>query len=95
MEFNADLEAELLALMREGRKIAAIKRVREEMNIGLSEAKDAVEQFAAAHGMDKHGGEKSGSVTAQVAQSSLPLTPAGGAMNATVQDEIIALLDQQ
>jgi len=40
---NADFEAELRALLAEGRKIAAIKRYREETGVGLAEAKQAVE----------------------------------------------------
>jgi ribosomal protein L7/L12 len=40
---NADFEAELRALLAEGRKVAAIKRYREEMGVGLAEAKQAVE----------------------------------------------------
>jgi len=40
---NADFEAELRTLLAEGRKIAAVKRYREETGAGLVEAKNAVE----------------------------------------------------
>lgn len=40
---NPDLDAEIRALLAEGRKIDAVKRLREETGIGLAEAKDAVE----------------------------------------------------
>jgi len=40
------LEEELLELLRSGQKITAIKRYREENDVGLKEAKDAVEQLA-------------------------------------------------
>ena len=36
-------DAEILTLVRKGRKIEAIKRLRDQRNIGLREAKDAVE----------------------------------------------------
>jgi Ribosomal protein L7/L12 C-terminal domain len=38
-------------LLAQGRKIYAIKLLREETGAGLKEAKDAVERFAAAHGL--------------------------------------------
>jgi ribosomal protein L7/L12 len=40
---DANFDAELRALLAEGRKIEAIKRFREETGAGLAEAKDAVE----------------------------------------------------
>lgn len=36
-------EAEIIVLLRLGRKIEAIKRMREQTGMGLAEAKDAVE----------------------------------------------------
>ena len=40
------------ALLRQGQKIAAIKRVRAETGVGLKEAKQAVESFMAARGIE-------------------------------------------
>jgi len=48
---------EILALMREGRKIASIRLLREETGVGLAEAKETVEQIAVDHGMTRHGGD--------------------------------------
>src|SRR4051812_46719261 len=45
----AEFEAELLALLRQGKKIPAIKQYREHTGVGLKEAKDAVEALAARH----------------------------------------------
>ena len=45
------LEAGLLGLLREGRKIEAVKRYREATGAGLKEAKDAVEALASRHGL--------------------------------------------
>ncbi|QDV35665.1 ribosomal protein L7/L12 [Tautonia plasticadhaerens] len=45
------LEGELLDLLRNGRKIEAIKRYREATGVGLKEAKDAVEALAGRHGL--------------------------------------------
>lgn len=36
-------DAEILSLVRQGHKLEAIKRLRDQRNIGLREAKDAVE----------------------------------------------------
>jgi len=44
-------EQEILALLREGRKISAIKLYRQREGVGLKEAKDAVEALAARHGI--------------------------------------------
>lgn len=85
-EISAELEAKLLILLREGRKIEAIKRLREDRNIGLNEAKQAVEQLALGHGMDKHGGEKPGR-TAVAGEESAPLSP-------RIRNEIAMLLSQ-
>ena len=49
------LEGRVLALMREGRKIQAIKLYRGKTRTGLKEAKDAVEQLAAKHGITPKG----------------------------------------
>ncbi|QDU59287.1 hypothetical protein Pan216_01150 [Planctomycetes bacterium Pan216] len=43
---------EVLDLLREGRKIQAIKLVREHTGAGLKEAKEAVEAIAAKHGIE-------------------------------------------
>lgn len=43
MSDDANLDAEVRALLAEGRKIAAIKRYREATGAGLAEAKEAVE----------------------------------------------------
>ena len=48
-------EQELLDLLRQGRKIEAIKRYREATGVGLKEAKDAVEALAARHGIAAKG----------------------------------------
>jgi ribosomal protein L7/L12 len=45
------LDEQLLALLRAGRKIDAIKVYRERTQAGLKEAKDAVEALAAEHGV--------------------------------------------
>lgn len=42
-------EADLLDLLRQGQKIAAIKLYRERTGVGLREAKEAVERLAAQH----------------------------------------------
>ena len=42
-------EAQLTELLQSGRKIEAIKQFRKQTGCGLKQAKDAVEQFAAAH----------------------------------------------
>ncbi len=46
------LEADILALVKEQHKIQAIKLYREKAGVGLKEAKDFVEAFAAKHGID-------------------------------------------
>ena len=45
------LDAQVLQLMRAGRKIEAIKLYREQRRMGLKEAKDAVEALAQQHGV--------------------------------------------
>lgn len=53
---TADLEEQLCALLRDGRKIEAIKVYREAAGVGLKEAKDAVEGLAARRGIADRGG---------------------------------------
>lgn len=48
---QSELEKQLLDLMRQGRKIDAIKLYRERTHQGLKEAKDAVEALASHHGI--------------------------------------------
>lgn len=50
-----DLDAELLALLKAGRKIEAIKLYRSKTSLGLKEAKDAVEALAERHGIEAKG----------------------------------------
>ena len=45
----SDLDAQVLELLRAGRKIEAIKLVRERTGVGLKEVKDAVEALGAEH----------------------------------------------
>ncbi len=54
-EVATDIEAEVLALMRDQKKISAIKLYREHHQTGLKEAKDAVEALAAQHGIATQG----------------------------------------
>ena len=44
-------EAEIVALLQQGRKIKAIKLYREQTGLGLKEAKDAVEAMGADRGI--------------------------------------------
>jgi large subunit ribosomal protein L7/L12 len=44
---DASLEAEIVSLLEQGRKMQAVKRYRERTGLGLKEAKDAVEAIAA------------------------------------------------
>ena len=44
---DSSLEAEVLALLEQGRKIKAVKLYREQTGVGLKEAKDAVEAIGA------------------------------------------------
>lgn len=50
------LEARVLAELEAGRKISAVKLYREHTNVGLKQAKDAVEELAAKHGLVAKGG---------------------------------------
>lgn len=56
-------ETELVNLLKEGRKIEAIKRYRQQTGAGLKSAKVAVEQFAAKQGLP---GTQSGCRSASV-----------------------------
>jgi ribosomal protein L7/L12 len=47
----AAAEFDLLALLKEGRKIEAIQRYRERTGVGLKEAKDAVDALQAREGI--------------------------------------------
>jgi hypothetical protein len=51
-EQDGGLEGQVLPLLREGRKIQAIKLYRERTGRGLKEAKDAVELLADQHGIE-------------------------------------------
>ncbi|HEX4145257.1 MAG TPA: ribosomal protein L7/L12 [Pirellulales bacterium] len=48
---SAELERQVLELIRAGQKLAAIKLYREGTSLGLKEAKDAVEALAVEHGI--------------------------------------------
>lgn len=48
---TASVDPEVLALLRRGNTIAAIKAYREKSGLELAEAKEAVERIAAAHGL--------------------------------------------
>ncbi len=60
---DGDKEQEILGLLREGRKISAIKLYREKEGVGLKEAKEAVEALAARHGI----AQRTGCTTAALA----------------------------
>ncbi len=54
IEFPADpdlVDAKIYELLQGGNKIEAIKKYREIYNVGLAEAKNAVEDIAARHGL--------------------------------------------
>jgi ribosomal protein L7/L12 len=46
---SPELEAELAALIREGKKISATKRLRQATGAGLAEAKAWVDDFLESH----------------------------------------------
>lgn len=50
--------AEITGLLKAGRKIAAIKKVREYTGLGLAEAKDLVERLASEQGLRSGSREK-------------------------------------
>jgi len=56
------LEGQVLALMRDQKKIWAIKVYREQTGVGLKQAKDAVEALAAKHGISPKGAGCAGMV---------------------------------
>ena len=49
-------EAELTSLLERGQKIEAIKLYRQHHDVGLKEAKEAVERVAAEHGIIRQSG---------------------------------------
>ncbi len=57
-----EIEAEVLAILENGRKIEAIKLYRERTGAGLKEAKDAVEALARQHGIGASGSGCAGAV---------------------------------
>ncbi len=66
-----EFEAQLLAELQAGRKIPAVKLYREKTRVGLKEAKDAVEQLAAKHGVTSQGGGCAGVLLLAVASAGL------------------------
>ncbi len=66
-----EFEAQLLAELQAGRKISAIKLYREKTREGLKEAKDAVEELAAKHGITSQGGGCAGVLLLTVASAGL------------------------
>jgi len=50
-QVDESFQREITELLQNGRKIEAINRLREETGAGLKEAKDAIEQFGAKHGL--------------------------------------------
>jgi ribosomal protein L7/L12 len=61
-EASPEEDDDVLELMRGQKKIAAIKIYRERYDVGLKEAKDAVEALAAKHGIESQGGGCAGVV---------------------------------
>ncbi len=49
MNENAELPDRVLTTLRQGRKIEAIKLLREQEGLGLKEAKERIDSYAAAH----------------------------------------------
>src|SRR5262245_11232038 len=60
-------QGELLALLKAGQKIEAIKLYRDQTGAGLKEAKDAVEDLAARHGIVPRGAGCAGMLVLLVA----------------------------
>ena len=54
-EASAEADDDVLQLMHDGKKIAAIKVYRERYHVGLKEAKEAVEALASQHGIAAQG----------------------------------------
>ena len=50
-----EFAAQVLDLMKRGRKVDAIRLYRQQRQVGLKEAKDAVEALAAEHGVSPQG----------------------------------------
>jgi ribosomal protein L7/L12 len=50
-DLGGDLEAELLRLLGGGKKLEAVKLYKDQMEVSLLEAKQAVESLAASHGL--------------------------------------------
>ena len=65
------LEGQVLALMRDQKKIWAIKVYRENTGVGLKQAKDAVEALAAKHGINPKGAGCAGMVLLMVVLSTI------------------------
>lgn len=63
---KGDLEQQLLALLQGGKKIEAIRLYREQTDVGLKEAKDAVESLAGKHGIAAKGAGCAGMLLAAV-----------------------------
>ncbi len=55
-----DFEKEIVSLVRQGQKIAAIKLYREQTGSGLAEAKNAVESLAAGQHIEQRSPEADG-----------------------------------
>ncbi len=56
-----ELEPEVVKLLHEGRKIEAIKRLREIRKIGLKEAKEMVDSYSSKYGISTSSVHKVGS----------------------------------
>jgi ribosomal protein L7/L12 len=63
-EPDDDLEAELLRLLRQGRKLEAVKLYRDRRGVSLMEAKETVESLAARNEIETQGGGCLGVVVA-------------------------------
>ena len=50
-----DLESKVVDLLKQGRKIPAVKLYREHHDVGLKEAKEGVEEIGRAHGIEGSG----------------------------------------
>lgn len=56
LEKAEEVEDQLIALLRQGKKIEAVKLCRERSGLGLKEAKSLVEAMAAKHGLEAPSG---------------------------------------
>jgi len=61
MTSSTELEPDVIAELNNGRKIAAIKKLRASRNIGLKEAKELVDEYLATHPETSTIVQKSGS----------------------------------